>query len=135
MTLIPDLYGLDEVIKRVGKSRRWLQNFLRSHPVGRMAGRTRLFTAADIAKLIESLPAAEALQCRSRSFRRNQGAHRIGVCAALTSDAALTEARRLANEKSLPKSSQHGRPTSNVVAMPGPANGEVSGVRLKRNRR
>ena len=35
----PILYGLDETAARLHKSRRWLQDFLRENPCGRMAGR------------------------------------------------------------------------------------------------
>ena len=38
------LYTMDEVAERLHKSRRWLQDFVRGMSIGRMAGRTRLFT-------------------------------------------------------------------------------------------
>ena len=49
-------YPLPAVATRLHKSPRWLQSYLRERPFGRMAGRTRLFTDADILALIESLP-------------------------------------------------------------------------------
>jgi hypothetical protein len=39
------LYPLPNVAARLHKSPRWLQGYLREQPFGRMAGRTRLFTA------------------------------------------------------------------------------------------
>lgn len=56
MSRAPDLMTMDQLAERLHKSRRWLQYFLRDHPYGRMAGRTRLFTEADIAAIIEALP-------------------------------------------------------------------------------
>ncbi len=52
---------------------RLLQDFLRDHPCGRLAGRTRLFTDEDLARLIAALPQDQA-PCRSRSSRRIQNA-------------------------------------------------------------
>jgi hypothetical protein len=53
---VPRLMGISDVAKHLHKSKRWLQYFLKDNPFGRMAGRTRLFTEADLAALIESLP-------------------------------------------------------------------------------
>ena len=48
--------GMTEAAERLGKSKRWLQEYLRKNPAGRMAGRTRLFTEEDFAALLRSLP-------------------------------------------------------------------------------
>jgi len=47
------VYNLDQAARRLHKSRRWLQDFIRDHPYYRLAGRTKLFTELDILKLIE----------------------------------------------------------------------------------
>jgi hypothetical protein len=60
VTEAPCLFSLAEVAERLHKSPRWMQEFLRDKPFGRMAGRTRLFTEADIAAIIEALPAAKS---------------------------------------------------------------------------
>jgi hypothetical protein len=62
--VVTALFTLDETAARLRVSRRWLQEFLRGRPYGRMAGRKRLFTEADIAILIEGLP------CPSSSSRQ-----------------------------------------------------------------
>jgi hypothetical protein len=49
---------MEDVAKMLGKSKRWLQDFLRGRPIGRMAGRTRLFTQADLNRVIALLPEA-----------------------------------------------------------------------------
>ena len=52
----PCLLRIEDVASRLHKSPRWMQDFLRQNPFGRMAGRTRLFTEADVAAIIEALP-------------------------------------------------------------------------------
>jgi len=56
--MVPELYRMEDVAKMLGKSKRWLQDFLRGRPIGRMAGRTRLFTQADLNRVIALLPEA-----------------------------------------------------------------------------
>jgi hypothetical protein len=48
--------GMAEAAKRLGKSKRWLQMYLRNNPAGRMAGRSRLFMEEDFEALVRSLP-------------------------------------------------------------------------------
>jgi hypothetical protein len=50
---------MKDVAARLGKSVRWLQEYLRANPCGRFAGRSRIFTEADYAQLIASLPRDE----------------------------------------------------------------------------
>jgi hypothetical protein len=57
---------LNQVAARLHKSGRWLQDYLRQNPCDqtgkpfyRLAGRSRLFTEADITRIYESLPAPE----------------------------------------------------------------------------
>jgi hypothetical protein len=59
MQPIPELFRIEEVAKKLHKSKRWLQDFLRFHPCGRRAGRTLLFTAEDVTYLINELPRQE----------------------------------------------------------------------------
>jgi hypothetical protein len=101
---------MDQVAERLHKSRRWLQDFLRGRDIGRLAGRTKLFTDADILRLIEALP------CPSSSSRR--ASRRTGRSAARISGGTLTEALALASERSPPKCSKGSSGKSNVVPMP-----------------
>ena len=57
-----ELLTTEDVSKRLHKSPRWLQDFLRRNPVDRhgrpffrLAGRTKLFTDADILRILEAL--------------------------------------------------------------------------------
>jgi len=50
------IYKVAEVAAKLGKSKRWLEDFLRQNPCGRRAGRTRLFTDEDLARLVAMLP-------------------------------------------------------------------------------
>ncbi len=67
---MPAIYSLDDVAQRLHKSRRWLQNFLRGRPIGRLAGRTRLFTDSDVVLLIQELPCPSSSGRRARVKRR-----------------------------------------------------------------
>jgi hypothetical protein len=89
-----------------------LQDFLRDHPHYRLAGRTKLFTDADILRLIEALP------CPSSSSRRAKA--RTGRSAARISGGTLTEALALASERSPPKCSKGSSGKSNVVSFAEP---------------
>jgi hypothetical protein len=117
MTSPFDIYRMDDVAAKLGKSRRWLQDFLRENPCGRRAGRTRLFTAADLAKLIEALPKVEAAPCLSRSSRRSQAARQITVSGEHTSESEWTEALRLVTGSRRSAYSQPSRQRSNVVLL------------------
>jgi hypothetical protein len=81
------VYTMEEVAQRLHKSRRWLQDFVRNHPFYRLAGRTKLFTEGDIARLVEALP------CPSGSNPQEKAARRIGTSGAPSSESLLTEAR------------------------------------------
>jgi hypothetical protein len=75
-----NLFGMAEVAAQLGKSVRWLQEFLRDHPCGRKAGRTRIFTSSDISQLIAELPVERSSQCHSNydhrgKVRRHTGNH------------------------------------------------------------
>src|SRR6478672_5966225 len=91
---------IEEAANRLRKSRRWLQDFLRDNPTDlagtpfyRKAGRTMLFTEADIVRIYEALP------CPSSSSRRAKASRRTGPFAGRTSADPLTEALALASER------------------------------------
>jgi hypothetical protein len=100
---------MNEVAARLRKSRRWLDDYLKSHPYYRLAGRTKVFTEGDISRLIEALP------CPSGSKRRAKVSRRTGGSEDLTLGSESIEALRLAREGRRRKSSTASRPTSNVV--------------------
>ncbi len=85
------LVRLDRVAERMDVTRRWLLEWLRKHPCDqngtpfyRSAGRIKLFTETDIARLEAALPRPEAPRCPSNSSRRAP-AIRTGRSAAATS--------------------------------------------------
>ena len=49
-------YTMNEAAKELRVSRRWLQDFLKDHPYYRMAGRRKIFSAANTDQLFEALP-------------------------------------------------------------------------------
>src|SRR5215831_4847341 len=94
-----ELLTIEDVSERLHKSPRWLHDFLRHNPSDRRgrpfyrcAGRTKLFTEADILRILEALP------CPSNSFRRAKGKARTIGSAAPTRDYTLTEALKLASD-------------------------------------
>jgi hypothetical protein len=93
-----EIYRIDDVAKKLGKSKRWLQDFLMKHPCGRRAGRTRIFLEEDVAKLVLLLPK------EVDPFPRKKAGRPITGSAGRTSKLTLTEALRLVNEKSRKKS-------------------------------
>src|SRR5262245_22277960 len=107
----PELTG-SEVAQRLHKSRRWLQDYLRKHPYYRLAGRTKIFTEADILRLYEALP------CPSSSGLPGKEKRRIGQSVAHTSGFMWSEAQELLASASLTSSSKSGRVRSNVVSLP-----------------
>jgi len=66
----PITFNLDTAAARIGVTRRWLLEWLWKHPCDangtpfyRRAGRTKLFTEADCARIVAALPVPEA-PCR-----------------------------------------------------------------------
>src|SRR3990167_2124382 len=107
-----EFYTMEEVATGLHKSRRWLQDFLRDHPYYRMAGRTKLFSDGDVARIVEALP------CPSNSSRRARTGRRTGRSGAPTSDNMLTEALRLAGGQLRERFSARPSGKSNVVPSP-----------------
>src|SRR5579885_647868 len=107
-----ELFTLDETAARLHVSRRWLQDFLRGRPYGRMAGRKRLFTESDIAALIEELP------CPSISSRPGKANRPTGRSGARTSGSALTALRERLTKDSRGESSPKSAMKSNVAPFP-----------------
>ena len=73
----------------------------REHRVGKMMGRTRIFSEADCRSLYEALP------CHSTSFHLGKENHRTGQSVERTLASELTELRELLTEKSRRKPSQN----------------------------
>ncbi len=104
---------IDDVARRLHKSRRWLQDWLRNHPFDRNGepfytplGRTKTFDERDIQRIRATLKEEE--QCRLNSFHRGRGGRRTIASGAPTSESTLTEARRLANERLPTRCSKNG---------------------------
>ena len=67
---LPRLLTMDDAAARLNVSRRWVQGFLRGRPLGRMAGRKRLFTESDLARIIEELPCPSSSSSRAKAGRK-----------------------------------------------------------------
>lgn len=115
-----NLYRLPEIAERLGKSPRWLKEFLRRNPHGRLAGRDRIFTDDDLKRLIDALPkAGERKQCRSSSSRQTRrGASRtIGSVEPISASTLIAQQKqRIAEQRR--KSLQDGNCKLNVVKLP-----------------
>lgn len=48
----PPVFSVEEVAKKLGKSRRWIVSLLRDREIGRQAGRTILLTKVDYSNLM-----------------------------------------------------------------------------------
>src|SRR5262245_32038243 len=96
-----DLYTVDDVAGKLGKTSRWVKTFARQNGIGLKAGRDRRFTQADYAILLQELR-----QCRSSSSNRGKAKRRVGTSGATISGDPLTEALRVANEPLPRKSSR-----------------------------
>lgn len=112
-----NLFGMADVAAQLGKSVRWLQRFLRDHPCGRKAGRTRVFTPFDISQLIAELPVERSSPCRLSYDRPGKAGRPIIESEAGTSGSAWNEVVKLLTETKRENSSSNGRKKSNVVAL------------------
>jgi hypothetical protein len=91
------VYTMDEVAEHLRKSRRWLQDFLHANPgCYFLAGRTKLFSQRDVAKIEAILRASTP--CPSSFSRQRKAGRRSTASAVATSVSVLTEALRLATE-------------------------------------
>lgn len=111
------LLTLPEVADRLRKTARWLTEWLRKNPRDghgipycRQAGRTKLFTETDVARIVEAL-----LPCRSSSSRPAKAKARIGRSAARTLGPTWTEAQELTGVTLQPNSSGDFKSASNVA--------------------
>src|SRR5882672_4242978 len=116
---------LEKAAEQLGIGRRWLLEWLWKHPCDangtpfyRKAGRTKIFTETDIARIHATLPTPEAPRCPSSSSRRAP-ATRIGRSAAVTSTSNdYIEALALLNAASPNRRSRSLSETSKVVPLP-----------------
>ena len=105
------------------KSRRWLQDWLRSNPADRYGvpfysplGRAKLFSDADITRILETVREQE--RCRLSSSRRQRRVERhTSPSVAPSLESTLTEALRLASAGKPLKSAASGKSRSNVVSI------------------
>src|SRR5260221_11187326 len=95
-----EFWTVEEATNGFRKTRRWLQDFLRDNPADltgtpfyRKAGRTILFTEADLLRIYKALP------CPSTSSRRAKANRRASQSGVRTSGSTLTEALALASER------------------------------------
>jgi hypothetical protein len=119
-------FNLTTVAARLDVKPRFLFDWLRKHPWDKfgqpyysaIAGKKKLFTEADIARIFAALPKPKAQPCPS-SFARPIAATRRTGSGARTSGSVLTEALALARKKSQRNSFPSGKQRSNVVPMRG----------------
>src|SRR5262245_14994901 len=104
------LLTMDEAAKELRVSRRWLQDFIQDHPYYRTAGRKKLFTTEDMARLIGALP------CPGSSSRPAKAKRHTGTSGASTSASLWTTARELLKSERRGASSRCGESRQNVVS-------------------
>jgi hypothetical protein len=104
-------FPLETAAERLGVTRRWLMEWLRKHPWDahgtpfyRCAGKTKLFTPGDVARIHAALPGPEGAPC-SVSTHRAKASRRTGASAAPISESAWIKAAELTGDRSLLPSS------------------------------
>jgi integrase len=111
MTLPPVSFPADVAAARLGVKRRWLMEWLRANPCDqygdpfyRIAGKGKLFTDADLTRILGALPkpTPKITPCRS-TCRRHQDDGKTTVSVVRTSGSKLTEARALLTNARLAK--------------------------------
>lgn len=102
--LAPALLTLEQAAERLHKKPRWLKDFLRVNPYGRKAGRTWLFTEADLFAIITALP------CPSKSSDDTEAL--TGTFAGRSAASLLTRAQNLLNEDKRKPSGRNAKPRS-----------------------
>jgi len=115
----PPVYSMDEAAKRLHKSRRWLQDWLRGHPLDAWGqlfysplGRTKTFDDGDLERIRAA--AREEERCRLSSNRRVRARPRSTTSAVLTSESVLTDLRKLLTREPRGSSSSDGKPKSSA---------------------
>src|SRR6185312_982943 len=110
---------LSEAASELRKSKRWLQDWLAKNPVdayGRpfcsKLGRTRLFQATDLSRILE---AAKVVSCPSKSSRRATVKRRTIQSEGHTSGSLWTEAQELLKSPLPSGNSRSLKTPSNVV--------------------
>jgi len=108
-------FTIHQAAKSLHKSERWLRGWLKINPwdaLGRpffaLAGRTKLFTAADIDRMREAMT-PEPMQCQSVSSRPVRARRPIGTDAVAISASLWIEAQKQLNDPSLGPSSINGK--------------------------
>lgn len=79
---------MEEVSSRLHVSKRWLQGYVSGKPLGRIVGKKRLFTEADVMQIWESMP------CPSSSIKAQTARQTIGYVGRTTAS-ELTRVREL----------------------------------------
>ncbi len=98
---------MDDVAGRLHVSKRWLQGYVSGKPLGRIVGKKRLFTEADVMMIWENMP------CPSSSTPART-ARQTTAYAASSMELELTKARELLISTRLEKLSKNLKFKSNV---------------------
>jgi hypothetical protein len=113
---------LAEAAAELRKSRRWLQDWLRDHPVDASGipfyaplGRAKTFDDTDLARIRAATREEE--RCRLSSLTRGQAKRRTIQGAERTAESTLTALRALLTSGKRTTSSKDGASPSNVVSM------------------
>src|SRR5215471_440302 len=118
-------YNLDQVAERLGLKRRYLADWLRAHRdqegkpyYSRQAGKTKLFTDADVVRIFDALPQAGGTPC---SISRHRKANTVRTAyAAPSSTSESTSALAYATELLHKRNSNtlRRRSPANVIPLP-----------------
>jgi hypothetical protein len=127
---------LPEAADQLRKSKRWLLEWLRQHPLDKAGspyftpvGRDKIFHQADIARI--ELALREDLKCPSPSARRATAKRRISKSAGPISASEWKLAAELTNDPSLLPSSEKSRTASKLTGnIPRPNLKLIQGSRL-----
>jgi hypothetical protein len=117
-------FDLSEAARELRKSRRWLQDWLRDHPVDAVGipfyapmGRTKTFDENDLTRIRAAVREEE--RCRLNQSRPAKAKARTGRAVAPTSESTLTALRNMLGSGRQRQSSKNGSDRSNVASMKG----------------